>query len=262
MRYGVISDVHANLHALDATLGFLDRHGVDGYLCAGDLVGYGPSPNECVERIAALGASCVAGNHDLVALGALPLDDCAPLAADSLAWTQTELSDAARAYLARLPALVDVGDGVVMVHATLDDPRPYLLTAAQIARELARLEGSRPGARALVSGHTHLARAFGARAGTIPFVEGDPVDLARGAPVSLNPGSVGQARERAPWARCALLDAERLEATFFALDYDVEGCRRELVRKGRPPTSCHAPPPGVVARGARKLVRVVRSGDG
>ena len=60
MRYGLISDIHANLHALDTALAALRREGVDGFLCMGDLVGYGPFPNECVERVAELGARCVA----------------------------------------------------------------------------------------------------------------------------------------------------------------------------------------------------------
>lgn len=263
MRYGVISDVHANLHALDAALLFLERRGVEGYLCAGDLVGYGPFPNECVDRIAQLGALCVVGNHDLMALGSLSAEGSSALAADSLRWTRAELGVEARAYLAALPALVELPGGIVMTHATLGDPTVYVLTEAKAARELARLEASRPGTRALVSGHTHLPWAFGAHAGTIRFVADEPVALASfGAPLLLNPGSVGQARERTPWARCGLLDSEGLEMTFFALDYDVEGCRRELTRRGRPPGSCHVPPPGVVARGARKLARLVRTGGG
>ena len=68
MRYGVLADIHGNLHALEAALPVLERAGVDRYICAGDLVGYGPFPNECVEAISNLGAVCVAGNHDLMAL--------------------------------------------------------------------------------------------------------------------------------------------------------------------------------------------------
>src|SRR3954447_24462817 len=87
MRFAVISDVHANLHALDAALAFLATQDVDGYLCAGDLVGYGPFPNECVRRVAALGGPCVAGNHDLIAIGRLSDERCIPLAQASLRWT-------------------------------------------------------------------------------------------------------------------------------------------------------------------------------
>ena len=82
MRFGVIADVHANLHALDAALAFLSDQDVDAYLCAGDLVGYGPFPNECVRRVRDLPGRCVAGNHDLIVLDRLSDERCVPLARD------------------------------------------------------------------------------------------------------------------------------------------------------------------------------------
>jgi len=95
-RVGVLSDVHANLHALDAALEFLDTQRLDGYLCAGDLVGYGPFPNECVRRVLDLPVTCVAGNHDLIAIGRLSDERCIPRARDSLRWTRSVLDDDAR----------------------------------------------------------------------------------------------------------------------------------------------------------------------
>ena len=89
MRYGVLADIHGNLHALRAALGALGREGVDRYLIAGDLVGYGPNPNECVELVAGLDAVCVAGNHDLIALDRLSDERCPELARQSLRWTRT-----------------------------------------------------------------------------------------------------------------------------------------------------------------------------
>ena len=102
-RLGVVSDIHANLHALDAALEFLATQELDGYLCAGDLVGYGPLPNECINRMLDLPVACVAGNHDLIALGRLGDDRCIPLARDSLRWTRSVLDDDARARLEALP---------------------------------------------------------------------------------------------------------------------------------------------------------------
>ena len=105
MRYGVISDVHANVHALEAVLGALDREGVDRIICAGDIVGYGPRPNECVERIATLDPPpvVVAGNHDLMAIGRLPTDGIGPLPQQTIEWTAEQLSHDAREYLEALP---------------------------------------------------------------------------------------------------------------------------------------------------------------
>ena len=138
MRYAVLADIHGNLHALDAVLAALKDAEVDGYLVAGDLVGYGPFPNECVERVAELDAACVAGNHDLIVLGQLSDERCIPLARTSLAWTRDVLRDDARAYLERLPRVVDTGR-VVMTHGSLDDPSEYTRTPEQAVTQLGRL---------------------------------------------------------------------------------------------------------------------------
>ena len=106
MRYGVISDVHGNLHALLAAIEVLERAGVERYLCLGDLVGYGPFPNECARRVAELGAVCVAGNHDLIAVDRLDPAGIGALARTTLAWTRTVLDPDVRAQLAGLPLTV------------------------------------------------------------------------------------------------------------------------------------------------------------
>jgi predicted phosphodiesterase len=93
IRYGVLSDVHGNLHAFQAVVNHLRRVGVDAWLCAGDLVGYGPHPNECVERVAGLGGIVVAGNHDLMALGRLDLGRQNSLVQVSQRWTRSVLTD-------------------------------------------------------------------------------------------------------------------------------------------------------------------------
>src|ERR1051325_11660096 len=114
----VLSDIHANLPALEAALRFAREAGVDDYFCAGDLVGYGPHPNECVELIASLGVRCVAGNHDLIALGELSDERCIPLARRSLAWTRETLNDASREYLTTLPRRLDLDGGITLAHGS------------------------------------------------------------------------------------------------------------------------------------------------
>src|SRR3954453_519788 len=99
MRWGVIADIHSNLHALEAVLAALERAGVERYVCAGDLVGYGPRPNECVERVAALDAVVVAGNHDLVAIGRLSAEGLGPLPAQTVQWTASVLAADSCAWL-------------------------------------------------------------------------------------------------------------------------------------------------------------------
>ena len=250
MRYGVISDVHSNLHALEAVLGTLEREGVDAIVCAGDLVGYGPHPNECVARIASLDPApvVIAGNHDLMAIGRLPTDDLGPLPRQTIDWTSDVLDGDARRYLEALPDSEVTGDGVVVAHGSLDDPVEYVFDAAAAAEQLALVAERHPDARVLVLGHTHIQRAFGQDGDLAPDGEvaiGDRRWL-------LNAGSVGQSRERRALARALVLDLDRSVARFLALDYDVRATERDLRAAGLPEHACHLAP-GRAARVRRKL---------
>jgi predicted phosphodiesterase len=237
-RLGVISDVHANLHALDAALEFLGTQELDGYLCAGDLVGYGPFPNECVRRVLALDGPCVAGNHDLIALGRLGDERCVPLARASLRWTRAALDGDARELLGALPLGVEQ-HGVAVRHGSIADPAEYVLTVDQAQACLDELAAVAAGANVLVLGHTHRPMAVGRRRGLLLHEAAGQVALEPGEPVALNPGAVGQSRSRDPRARVMVLDLNERVASFHALDYDVQACRRALRDRGLPEGSCH-----------------------
>lgn len=254
MRYALLADVHGNLDALRAVRRAVEEQGVDGWLFAGDLVGYGPYPNECVAAMAELGATCVAGNHDLIALGHLSDDRCIPLAQRSLHWTSEVLGASERAFLEALPRRVTVPGGVVVAHGALDDPQEYTSTEPQAAAQLARIVAE-DGADVLVLGHTHRPMAFArqgrwlAATGTTPLPAGDAV--------LLNPGAVGQSRELRVRARFAILDLDAREVRFAAIPYDVGACRDALRRVGLSPQSCHLRPsvPRAAARAMRAEVR-------
>jgi len=259
MRYGVLADIHGNLHALRAVLQQVDRTGVDGYLCLGDLVGYGPFPNECVEVVAELGAVCVAGNHDLIALERLAWDQCIPLARESLAWTRKVLRADARDYLSGLPLRAAVGGEVVMAHGSLDNPREYVVREEQAEAQLCQLAEEHQGARLLLLGHTHRQSCWvtGSAERTRIEIRGEAsVSLGRGPESSearhlANPGSVGQSRERHAEARFMVLDLERGAITFHSAGYPVELCRRALRERGLPAHSCHLRPSPLRAAAGR-----------
>ncbi len=252
-RLAVLSDVHGNLHALTAVLKALDRQHVDAFLYAGDLVGYGARPGECIDLLRELPVVAVAGNHDLVAIGAEPREQCeSRLARRTLEWTSTRLSQAARDYLASLPLVATIGQ-VTMTHGSLQDPFEYVRTPEQAGRQLQLLSQQQPLARVLVHGHTHRAWAVAERDGVVSRGARPTVNMVPHQRYLINPGSVGQPRERSPRARCAVLDMARLQATFLAVEYDVSACIRELRRHGLPPEGCHRPPPFVA--GARRVLR-------
>ena len=193
-----------------------------------------------MERVAELDAVCVAGNHDLIVLGQLWDERCIPLARTSLAWTREVLRDDARAYLERLPRLVDAGR-VVMAHGSLDDPSEYTRTPEQAVTQLGRLELEHPDAGILVVGHTHRPWACDEVGRARRPDEGEDLPLPRGR-LLLNPGAVGQSRELRVRARYLLLDLEQDVAQFRAVRYDTTACREALRANGLSPRSNHLRP--------------------
>lgn len=240
MRYGVIADVHANLNALDTVLEALRSAGVERFLCTGDLVGYGPRPNECVARLNEIAAVTVAGNHDLMAVGELSLDRANPHIKRTIDWTRGQLNGTARAYLEALPRETATDDGIVLAHGSLADPTEYVYECRAGQRQLEKLRERFPGAAALLLGHTHFPLAC---AGDAPLGRDGTIALPPpGTTFLLNAGSVGQSREPRPLARALVLDLEARQAEFLALEYDYEATRRELRDEGLPPDACHLRP--------------------
>jgi predicted phosphodiesterase len=235
VRYAVLADIHANLHALEAVLSALEGERIDAHIVAGDLVGYGPLPDECVAAVAGLDAVAVAGNHDLIALGRLDDAGCIALARRSLRWTRETMSAATRAQLEALPGTATAGGEVAVAHGSLDDAREYTTQPEQAVRQLARLDAEHGGARLLVLGHTHRPWACSGSGRVLTPGAGGVLDLREVERCVLNPGAVGQARERRVRARFLVLDTERREAVFHAVPYDVAGCRAALRERGLPP---------------------------
>src|SRR5262245_54488395 len=128
MRVAVFSDIHSNLHALEATLVAIERAEPDELWCLGDIVGYGPRPEECCEIAEERTDVCLAGNHDLGVLGTVDLDDFSPDAAAAAYWTRDVIGEASRAFLKRLGPSGDA-EGVQLFHASPRDPIwEYILT--------------------------------------------------------------------------------------------------------------------------------------
>jgi putative phosphoesterase len=253
MKIGLISDVHANLHALDRVLAELKAERVDRVLCAGDIVGYGPFPNETIERLADSEIAVVAGNHDLIASGLLGEDGCTATARYSLRWTKTVLTDASLTYLHGLPSSIEA-DGIVMTHGSFDDPWRYVKDSAAADEQLAR--ASSAGAFILILGHTHRQWLYGPACGSVrPESDGDRFALTRNSTTLLNPGSVGHSRSTRALAGFAVLDLEATRGRFRLVDYDSDACRRALADKGLSPDLCHSPPT-LLRRASRRLKRV------
>ena len=233
MQVAVIADVHANLEALDAVLRDIDRRAPAArVVCAGDIVGYGPDPEACLDRLLARDALMVRGNHEEMALGWRDNSQCVHAGILAVAWTRARLSLRAMTLLAGLPAVADVGDGIVMCHGDLDDAGTYVSDRSRALHSLERLQLRYPGARMLVCGHTHRAMFFSSVRGALPVKDGVDVAFADDKLCLLNPGAVGQSRNDDPLASWALVDVDRGVVSFSTLGYDHPKTIEKLRRAG------------------------------
>lgn len=261
MRYGLLADVHGNLAALQPVLQRLAGASVDRYIVAGDLVGYGPNPNECVEAIAGLDPICVAGNHDLMAIGRLSDERCIPLGQAAMRWTRSVLGTDARAYLEALPPRAQAPGGVVVAHGTLEDPERYTTNATEALDQLAQLDREYPASRILVLGHTHRPLVVDSESRKEQRKR-QRLELGATGRYVVNPGGVGQARELRCRARFGLLDLDAGTLELEAIRYNVASCQRDLRTAGLSPRSCHLQPSAAgAARRALRSIRPARHGS-
>lgn len=233
VRVAVISDVHANLYALEAVLGEIDREPPDAIWCLGDTVGYGPRPNECCELVRERSDLTLIGNHDLVALSSaeVALAEFNPEAAEASRWTAEQLTDESRRFLEGLEPTAEV-EGAQLFHGSPRDPVwEYVLT------EFVAMESFATTREPLVLvGHTHVATALALdgeklEGGVAPDGFEARFDAHRWL---LNPGSVGQPRDGNADAAYLELDLEGKRARFRRVPYPVVRTQEEIRERGLP----------------------------
>jgi predicted phosphodiesterase len=231
MHVLVLSDIHANLTALERVLD--DAPSFDAVWCLGDLVGYGPDPNECIARVRQLPQlTCLIGNHDLAALGLIPLHRFNTDASASVAWTRDHLSDASIAFLKSLRAKELLPPFTLAHGSPRQEVWEYILDHHSADRNFDVLETDY-----CLVGHSHLPIAF------VRFPRESyclPVQLPVGVPLSLtprmflNPGSVGQPRDLDPRAAYALLDLEEMTWEPRRVGYEISGVQERIIEAGLP----------------------------
>ncbi len=234
MRIAVVSDIHANRHALEAVLDGVAASAVDELWCLGDIVGYGADPNDCCALIREHAVVCLAGNHDLAATGELSLEDFSRGAAIAAQWTQEVLTPSHLSWLASLTAEGAAG-GIGLFHGSPRDPIWQYVTSSLLADLCLDVMRERIG----LIGHSHVALAFQRRDGSPATGSarraGEVAELGADAWL-LNPGSVGQPRDGDPRAAWLLLDLDAQNAVWRREDYDIAGAAA-AIRAARLPES-------------------------
>ena len=240
MIYGVFSDVHSNYEALSAVLDYLEDYGVGGWICCGDLVGYGPDPDACLDRIRSLkNLSIICGNHDLAVLERLDLDWFNQYARAAVMWTRSNMSDANRVFLEGLTARLETPHFTLAHGTPRNPPEEYLLSPLQF-KDNAPLVKNWP----LFVGHSHMPLVFryadeSADKVDSRFLDDKEETLPRSAsgamgPVALNPGSVGQPRDQDNRAACGLYDSDKGTFRVFRVPYDVGAVQAKIRAAGLP----------------------------
>jgi diadenosine tetraphosphatase ApaH/serine/threonine PP2A family protein phosphatase len=230
MRLAVLSDIHANLAALNAVRGDLPE--VDELWVLGDIVGYGPQPNEVIAALQEMGARSVMGNHDGAAIGQVDVSWFNPDAARAITWTAEVIDENARAYLATLPEVRREGE-LTAVHGSPRDPTwEYISDAGVAGANLASFD-----TRLCLHGHTHVPIVYRADDGNVqavPALPGAPVSVEMGR-LLVNPGSVGQPRDGNPAASYLVIDTGAQTAQFRRVTYDVAATQQLMRDVDLPP---------------------------
>ena len=236
MRYLVLSDIHANFTALEAALSAVEGRW-ERVICLGDVVGYGPDPNEVIDRVRALQATTIRGNHDKAACGLEDAEDFNPVARTAANWTREHLRADNLAYLHQLPQGPLETDGLALIHGAIHDEDEYVFAPAQALDGL--LDSP-----SLVTffGHTHFQGGFSFRENKLEVIQlraesGASFAALRVEPNTrylLNPGSIGQPRDGDPRAALAIADLSHAVVEFWRVPYDIEAVQQRMKRAGLP----------------------------
>ena len=247
MKLAIVSDIHANLEALSASLREIAAAHADRVICLGDIVGYNANPSECIALLREAGALCVAGNHDLAVTGRIGTQFFTDFAARAVAWTRGQLTPDELAFLAGLPLQLSIPHCLVAVHqalhpieecdmAGLDSDERRRLTFEALMRHSS-------GARICAFGHTHQVGIYELRAGRLCTHDEQEVLLRDEAMYLLNPGTVGQPRSAERRATCLLLDTESRAVAIRRVPYDARAAFLKARKAGLLPPFASIPAP-------------------
>jgi len=231
-RIGVISDIHGNLHALEATLEALRELEVERIVCCGDLVGYGAHPNEVIERIRSENIPAIAGNHDHAALLLTDISYFNQVAKEAVLWTKKVLTEENTEWLRALPlSIKDEEDDVLFVHASPKDPGEwnYIITMGD-----ARINFNYYTETVCFIGHSHQPFIIENNDGSLHCSTRPEIDVKEACRYLVNVGSVGQPRDRKSKPCFVVYDLEKKLIEIKRTNYDVAAAQRAIIEAGLP----------------------------
>jgi predicted phosphodiesterase len=236
MRYLIFTDIHGNLEALHAVLKAIQKKRIDHYIFLGDLVGYGASPNEVIQKILTLKPlSIIRGNHDKAVSGLDSVQTFNPIAAAAIFWTKKTVIKKNLDFLSRLKQSPEIiHDTITICHGAPFDEDYYIFAEFDAAESFGYIQTP-----VCFFGHTHFPFIYAERDRNVEgtFLEGssNEVKLEKGIRYLINPGSVGQPRDRNPRAAFAIYDSDTRVIKFYRVDYDIETAKKKILAEKLPP---------------------------
>ena len=230
MRYLIFTDIHGNVEAMNTVLEFAEKQEIDHYLFLGDIVGYGASPNKVMEKLQSLEPiSLIRGNHDKAVCELETIKSFNPIAASAILWTQDNISDQNREFLTSIQTgPVRVEDKVTICHGAPFDEDFYIFGEFDAAEAFLHFE-----TQLCFFGHTHFPFIYTENdhivEGTFIPENTNWVKLEKGVRYLINPGSVGQPRDRNSKAACAVYDTSKNEMEFHRMEYDIGAAQNKII---------------------------------
>lgn len=233
MRYAIISDVHSNIEAFKAVLSGIHKESADKIVFLGDIIGYGPDPNECIKEIIKIADITIAGNHDHAAIGLMDLSYFNPYARDAIEWTMGKLTEGERSYLSKLPLTAEIAsDDVFLVHATPKRPQDwnYIFTENDAVENFGYFKH-----RICFIGHSHVPVIIVKDKYGSLGVMGDEIEIKTGYRYIINAGSIGQPRDGNPASAYALYDSDDSTVSIKRVPYDYSKTQEKMKKAGLSP---------------------------
>ena len=231
----MIADIHSNFEAFKTVLKDLENRGtVDQIWCLGDMIGYGPDPDNCIDLMKQVGNICIAGNHDLASIGKISIENFNPFAAYANKWTQDKLEESYKEYIATLPLKLVVGDSTI-VHGSPRSP----IWEYVISSKIATINFKYFETQFCFIGHSHVPEIYtfndlDQKCEHIQLAPNSCIKLNDNLRYIINPGSVGQPRDGNPEASYMIFNSDDLLLDYRRIPYDISSTQQKMRDYGLP----------------------------
>jgi len=235
MIYAVLSDIHSNLEALQAVLKDLASEKVHSFLILGDIIGYGPNPNECIEIVKKLQGTVIAGNHEGLLRKDFAVEQYNSLARESIRWTRKNILHENVKFIENLSYLKEMPNFLI-VHGSPRYPEEYLFNIQEVNEAFSYFQKRYPQFYLCFFGHTHKQAIWCKQEDKVYLCQGeDTFHLSTQSYYLINPGSVGQPRDGSPEANYAIYDTSTQKLLLRKVPYNYQLTLKKILKVGLPP---------------------------